>query len=101
MTDLHLYRLAVDELAGRDDVVEDDGALFARVHDDVVDLALDDDGGPLATVDVDRLVRLRLGDGEGVGWLDVILNHPLLAVQLEPRRFDRLQEQRSVFTSNY
>lgn len=33
---LHLYRLAVDELAAGDHRVEDDGCLLARVQDDVV-----------------------------------------------------------------
>ena len=87
---LHLCRLAIDELARGDDIVKNDGALFARVHDDIVDLALDHDGGALAPVDVDRLVSLRLRDGEGVGWLDVILHHPLLAVQLKLGWLDRL-----------
>ena len=87
---LHLCRLAIDELARGDDTVKNDGALFARVHDDIVDLALDHDGGALTPVDVDRLVSLCLRDGEGVGWLDVILHHPLLAVQLEPGWLGRL-----------
>ena len=36
---LHLHRLAVDELAAGDDGVKDDGGLLARVQDDVVALA--------------------------------------------------------------
>jgi hypothetical protein len=36
---LHLDRLAVDELAGRDDVLEDHGRFLAPVQDDVVHFA--------------------------------------------------------------
>ena len=40
-TDLHLYRLTVDELARWDDRVKDNGGLLARVHHDVVAFAVD------------------------------------------------------------
>ena len=57
---LHLNRLTVDEFAGRDDILEDDGSLLATVQDDVVHLALDLDGRTLAAVNVNRLVHVRV-----------------------------------------
>lgn len=57
---LHLDRLTVDEFAGRNDILEDDGGLLATVQDDVVHLALDLDGRTLAAVDVDGLVHVRV-----------------------------------------
>jgi hypothetical protein len=57
---LHLNRLAVDEFAGRDDILEDNGGLLASVQDDIVYLALDLDGRTLAAVNVNRLVHVRV-----------------------------------------
>lgn len=58
VTDLHLHRLAVDELDAGDEVLENDCALRARVEHDAVHFALDGQSGVAAAEHVHHVVHV-------------------------------------------
>lgn len=80
--DLHLHALAVDELGGRHQRVEDQRALLARVHDDAVDLALDLQGGVFTPEHVHDVVHFGILDHQ-IAVALLVLDQPLLAVANE------------------
>lgn len=69
-TDLHLYRLAVDELDAGHEVVEDHSTLGAGVEDDAVDLAAHRQRRVATTEHVHNIVHVCVLDNQvGVAFL--------------------------------
>ena len=78
--DLNLDARAVDNLAGRDGLIEDNVGLLARVEGEGVELTFNLDGGTSALVDVDSLLVLSDGDGNRGG---LVLDDPLVSLELK------------------
>ena len=78
--------LAIDKLARGNDIIKNDSSLLASIHDNVVNLSFDLKCGPLAFVNINRLVSLGPLDHQ-VGVVLVKLDRPLFALELEFGRF--------------